>query len=99
MTDYVFDLVGSRLEKQTHTNPDWTALAAGSDPSPDEKVTYAYDDNDRLSTEVATSFDGQTWTTGQTTTYGYDATQQTNKTVWQGTQYGPGQRRSSAKQN
>ncbi len=93
--DYVFDLVGNRLEKNTDNNPneiitvadeDVTQLAAyrdGHELHPDETITYTYDANDRLLTETENEVVGGSPdpNTGQTTTYGYDATQQTSKEV------------------
>jgi RHS repeat-associated protein len=76
LTDYVFDLVGNRLEKQTDTDPTFTG-----DPTFDDSVTYTYDDNDRLLTETKNA---PGMADDRHTVYQYDATQQTQKTVHEG---------------
>jgi RHS repeat-associated protein len=77
ITDYTFDLTGNRVQQKTDTSPTF-----GGDPTFDKAVDYLYDANDRLISESLDSDnDG---TAERTTTYGYDHTQQTNKTVWQG---------------
>jgi len=113
-TDYIFDLVGNRLEKLTDATPNeeilvegetLTQLAAyrtGAELVPDRAITYSYDANDRLLTELVESIaaDG-TRAAQQTTLYEYgpnadpgtgiggDWTMQTRKTVWQGADTGP----------
>ena len=78
--DYVFDLVGNRLTK---------TVDQGRDAVVDEVITYEYDLNDRLLTESLDSDVPQANGVDQTTTYGYDQTRQTSKTVWQGTDTDP----------
>jgi len=99
-TDYRFDLVGNRREKLTDTAPAaaaFTAYRDGGNLTPDQAIKYAYDDNDRLLTELAQSIaaDGAR-TTDQTTWHEYDPdtdgqpgtggswTMETRKTVFQG---------------
>ncbi len=99
-TDYRFDLVGNRREKLTDTAPTaaaFTAYREGGNLTPDQAIKYAYDDNDRLLTELAQSIaaDGAR-TTEQTTWHEYDPdtdgqpgtggswTMETRKTVFQG---------------
>jgi len=88
ITGYEFDLAGNRLEKASDTAPasgDFTAFLSSGTLTPDETVTYTYDDNDRLLTEVkdATGTADDRYTEYE---YGEDnsGTQQTAKTVHEG---------------
>jgi len=82
IADYLFDLSGNRVEKTLNTDPAFDTNGNPTDTIADELVSYLYDANDRLLQEsLDSNNDG---TAEQTTTYGYDHTQRTNKTVWQG---------------
>ena len=75
---YTYDLVGNRIKKETDND-----AIAGID----ETISYVYDPNDRLLTEYNDQAD-------TTTVYEYGGptnphTEQTNKTVWQGTNTDP----------
>jgi RHS repeat-associated protein len=69
---YSFDLTGNRLQKTT----DWTANGTGID----ETVNSVYDANDRLLTETQVDA-SMAAGVDQLTTFGYDHTTQTSKTV------------------
>ena len=66
---FTYDLTGNRTQLERDK---------GSDGTIDEAITYAYDANDRLLDEVLDSIID---TDDTTTTYTYDQTQQTSKTV------------------
>jgi hypothetical protein len=61
----------------------------GNDASIDEAITYLYDANDRLTTESLDSDVPLANGVDQTTTYGYDHTQQTSKIVYDGVPSSP----------
>ena len=103
--EYRFDLVGNRLQKLTHNQPmaaELDAYLTDRTFTPDEAIDYEYDANDRLLVEeLDTGADG---TIEKTTLYEYgpnadftdpadpyggDHTEQTKKTVWQGTDTDP----------
>ncbi len=82
--DYAFDLVGNRLTLKSDLD---------GDDTDDETITYAYDDNDRLLREQK---DDLTPTNADSTTfYGYDVTQQTSKTSYDGILTDPGSTKTS----
>ena len=66
---FTYDLTGNRVALDRDR---------GNDGTIDEAITYAYDANDRLLDEV---LDSIVDTDDTTTTYAYDQTQQTSKTV------------------
>lgn len=73
---YTFDLTGNRLQKSTDL---------GNDGSLDESIDSTYDANDRLLTESNLHDIPPVGPAPVTTTvYGYDHTQQTDKTVYNG---------------
>ena len=75
-TTYTFDLASNRVTKTTDQ---------GNDASTDEIITYTFDANDRLLTEIKdTDLVGGTTTDDTHTTYGYNTTVQTTKTITQG---------------
>ena len=76
--DDAFDQTESFTYDLTVTALPWTATKATTARRTDEAITYAYDANDRLLDEV---LDSIVDTDDTTTTYAYDQTQQTAKTV------------------
>ncbi len=95
ISEYRFDLVGNRLQKLTDDSPTVAELDAYLTDrtfTPDETIGYDYDANDRLlEEELDTGADG---TIDKTTVYEYGGptnphTEQTKKTVWQGTDTDP----------
>ncbi|MEX0727342.1 MAG: RHS repeat-associated core domain-containing protein, partial [Planctomycetaceae bacterium] len=72
---FTYDLVGNRLMR---------TVDEGNDSSIDQVFASLYDANDRLLTEEA-DLDNDS-VVDQTTTYGYTGTQQTQKTVTEGSQ-------------
>lgn len=77
---FAFDLSSNRT---TLTHDDRTGTTAGSG-GPDAVVTYRYDPNDRLLTEIKDVGGTANTTDDRHTRYGYGPTDQTSKTVRQG---------------